>query len=276
MGTSKSFATPTGGPWTPLKNDLSNHLAGNPDVTPKRIVARAVSAAGVGLAGLRSTSGGGSSGGGGVGGGGRGGGGRSGGGGARASRAVGGAVAGLAGFGASVRAEGLDAALNRLGLDALKGRPAAEVLAAIAEKLANETDGPQKEVINAALLEVLFDAADIEGAEGYDDLAASLQLFLDRDGIEGLVESFLTKCVYDGIWFVIEDHVGKKSDTNSDIKTLAGAIEGVCRAEVRALIKENRSQGTFETTDWFGRDGQTAAQTILRELERRLQVLEEL
>ena len=228
MGTSKNFSTPKGGPWTPLKNDLTDHLAGDSDITPERLVGRAIAAAGVGLGGLRNSSGGGGA----AGGGGRGAARDGDGGGARASRAVGGVVAGLAGFGASVRAEGFDAALNRLGLEDLRGRPAAEVLAAIAEKLASEADGPQKEVINAALLEVLFDAADIDGAEGYDDLAASLQSFLDHNGIEGLIESFLTKCVYDGIWFTIEEHVGKKSGTNSDVKTLAGAVEGVCRAEV--------------------------------------------
>jgi hypothetical protein len=270
MGTSKNFSTPKGGPWTPLKNDLTDHLAGDSDITPERLVGRAIAAAGVGLGGLRNSSGGGGTGGGG----GRGNA-RGGGAGTPASRAVGGAVASLAGFGASVRAEGLDAALNRLGLEDLRGRSAAEVLAVIAEKLASDADGPQKEVINAALLEVLFDAADIDGAEGYDDLGASLQSFLDRDGIEGLIESFLTKCVYDGIWFTIEEHVGKKSETNSDVKTLASAIEGVCRAEVRVLMKESRGQGTFEKTDWFGSEGQTAAQVILRELDRRLRALEE-
>lgn len=272
MGTSKSFGTPKGGSWTPLKNDLTDHLRGNSAITPEHLVGRAVSAAGLGLSGLRRAGGGNT----GVGGGGSGGGGRGGGGGgARAARAVGGAVAGLAGFGSSVRAEGLDAALNRLGLPELRGRPAAEVLAALADKLANEAEGPQKELINASLLEVLFEAAELEGAEGYDDLSASLQSFLEREGIDGLVESFLTKCVYDGIWFAIEEHVGMKSETNSDVKTLAGAMEAVCRAQVRAVMQQSRDAGTFEGTDWFGTEGQTAAHGIVSELERRLRDLEE-
>src|SRR5678815_4595794 len=104
MGTSKNFSTPKGGPWTPLKNDLTDHLAGDSDITPERLVGRAIAAAGVGLGGLRNSSGGGGA----AGGGGRGAARDGDGGGARASRAVGGVVAGLAGFGASVRAEGFD------------------------------------------------------------------------------------------------------------------------------------------------------------------------
>lgn len=272
MGTSKSFATPKGGSWTALKTDISDYLGSDSDVTAEQLVGRTVSAAGLGLSGLRSNATGGRARGGG---GGTGGvrsrsGGRSG-----AARAVGSAVSGLAGLGSAIRSEGLEQALSRLGLAELRGRPAAEVLSRIAEKLASEADGPQKELIRAAMLEVLFEAADLEGPEGYDDLDASLQSFLEREGIDGLVESFLTKCVYDGIWFVIEQHVGMQSVANGDVKTMAMAMEAVCRSEVLAVMEESRTAGVFESTNWFGRSGQQLAQGIIRDLESRLRGLEE-
>lgn len=69
MGTSKSFPTPSGGKWTPLKKDITNCVGGDRSVSPSQIVGGAVRA----LGGIRSFSGSGSGGSSGGGGGSRGG-----------------------------------------------------------------------------------------------------------------------------------------------------------------------------------------------------------
>src|SRR4051794_28872279 len=109
MGTSKQFPTPTGGPWTPLKNDISDYLDGDKDITPAQIVGGTVNALGglnvpsPGRGSANSGSRGSGSGGGGGASGGGGGGGRRGGGGSTGRASVGRASSGLAGFGAAVR-----------------------------------------------------------------------------------------------------------------------------------------------------------------------------
>ena len=268
MGTSKSFTTPSGGSWTPLKNDLSNFLSGNSDFSPEHLVGSTIAAAGLGLSRLSASTGGGGA---------RPGAGGSLGRGARRSsaRAVGGSLAGLAGFGSAVQADGLTQALERFDLGDLRDRSAAEIIARLAERLALDADGPQKEVITAALMAAIFEAAQIQGDESYDDLETALEQFLASRGIDGLIEVFLCRCVYDGIWFAIEQHIGMKSDTNTDVRTLALAVESSCRAEVRAAIKEHQDLGTFERTNWFGTAGQRVARGIVKDLDDRLRALRE-
>jgi hypothetical protein len=117
MGTSKSISTPSGGDWSPLKQDISSQFGGGtPRCTPTALVGRTVQAAG-GVGILSS-----------IGGPGRGQGrGGTGSGSARISRTL----QGLGGFGAFVATRGLGDALEQLGLVELRGRPAVEVVARI-------------------------------------------------------------------------------------------------------------------------------------------------
>lgn len=265
MGTSTSLPTPSGGGWTKVKNDITDLLGGNHAIMPDQIIGGTIHAAG-GL-GTRGAS---SPGGGGGGGGGAGGGGRSGSGG-RAT--VGRAASGLGGFAAAVRDGGLDAGLRTLGLDELRGRPAAEVIARIAEHLAEDTAGLQGELLAVALRDTILEAAALEGDRGYQNLSDSLQAYLNREGIEGLVESFLTHYVFDRVWSCIESHVERKSDGRASASALASAVEHGCRAHVHALIDDMRDSGRFDGLDWFGRDGQAFGQEIAGTLEDRLTAL---
>lgn len=120
--------TPTGGDWSDLKRLITDALQNGRYAAADGIVGGTLRAAS-GF-GQTSTAAGGGGGGGGDGGGGV----RTVGG--RAS--VGRAVSGLGAFGTALRDRGLDAALDGLGLADLHGRPAAEVIARIAEHL---TDG---------------------------------------------------------------------------------------------------------------------------------------
>ena len=278
MGTSTSLPTPTGGDWTKVKKDITALLGGNVNVTPDQIVGGAIVAAG-GLGPKSSMPGGnagagfggdaGGGGGGGSGGGGGGGGGRS----AVGRAAVGRAASGLGGFAAAVGSRGLDAGLASLGLDQLRGRPASEVVARIAEHLSEGVEGLQGELLRTALQETLFEAAALEGESGYQNLGDALQVFLDREGVEGLVESFLTNFVFDRILAYVQSHIERRSDTASDASALETAIERSCRGHVENLIDDLKSAGRFDQLDWFGRDGQSFGQQIAADLESRLSAL---
>jgi len=283
VGTSKSYKTPSGGRWSRLKNDITDFLAGDDRITPDQIIGGAVGAAGglsplpptPSLVGVRPSRGGGGGSGGMAGGAGRGAGagGRSGGGRGTSRASVGRAVSGLSSFGTAVRTEGLDAALTRLGLDELRGRPATEVIARIAEHLAEDGRGLDKELLERALREAIFEAAALEGDRSYENLSASLEAFLNSEGVEGLVALFLTHFVFERVWLVAEDHVAHKGETASDSTALASAIEAACRGHVDRLLTELKNGGRFEGVDWFGRDGERFGDEIASELEARIRAL---
>jgi hypothetical protein len=271
MGTSKGLPTPKGGRWTRLKNDITNFIGGDNRVTPIQIVRDTMRAAGgIDIPSSRRPSGDGprerggsdrSGGGGGAGTGGSEGRGRS---------AVGGAVSGLGSFGEAVRTEGLDRALEILGIAELRNRPAAEVVAQIAEHIAAGADGPQKELLNDALRNALFEAAATQGDGSYDNLKDSLESFLQREGVQGLVELFLSEYVFDRVWTLIENHVDLKTQSNSASDAMAGAVENACRSNVADLIAESKDAGSFESTDWFGAGGQKLGEELVADLEARL------
>lgn len=279
MGTSTNFTTPTGGDWTDLKHDITDLLNGDNNITPEQIIGGTVLAAqgfGKPLSVPSSTSSagrvrsGGARTGGGVGGGGGGGGGGTRTTGGRAS--VGRATSGLGGFGAAVRDQGLDAALEAFGLGELQGKPAAEVIARIAEHLAEDLPGTQGEILTAALREAIFEVAALEGDRSYQTLEASLQSFLSREGVEGLIECFLSRVVFNRVWFHVESHVQKKAD-GTDGRALASAVERSIKGHVRSLIEEQKAAGRFERLDWFGAAGNRFGQDIATDLETRLRAL---
>lgn len=261
MGTSKSLGTPAGGAWTGVKQSITSVLGGSTSVTPAGIVGATIGAAG-GLAvpSIPSASGGG------------GGGGSGGGGGvAAAGRAsVARATSGLAGFGVATRDGGIGAGLQRLGLEELRGRPAAEVVARIAEHLAGETTGLARDVLTMALQDAIFEAARLEGDSSYEALEQSLDSFLSRDGVEGLIALFLSRYVFDRVWVLIESHVDQRSTTNSSRDGLMAGVEAACEANVRALIADYGADGQFGSVDWFGSGGLRLADGLIKDLETRL------
>jgi len=279
MGTSKSIPTPKGGAWTGVKKDVTSFLRGG-DVSADDILANTISAGGIASppafpsrSGARGASGEGGGGGGAAAGGGRSRGGT--GGSARGGRAsVGRAASGLGSFGAAVSDRGLDGALARLGLDELRGRSAVEVVARIAAHLADGVGGIQGEALEAALREAILEAAAMAGDPTYEDLDSSLQEFLSRDGVEGLVESFLTHYVFDRVWSLLESHVDRRAETNGEAEALATAVQTACRSHVEDLIGERQERGDFEALDWFGVDGEALGQGIVSDLEERIQAIE--
>jgi hypothetical protein len=267
VGTQKGLPTPKGGDWTPVKLDINAMLNGSGNVSPDQIIGGVIGAGGLSFPSTFGGGGGGFGGGtGGVGGGGGGGGGGAG----IRSASVGRAVSGLGGFGSALVAGGLDAALDALGLGELRGKPPAEVVARIAEHIAAMADGLQQELLDATLRDAILDAAALEGDRSYENLETSLQSFLAREGIEGLVECFLTRYVFDRVWTLVEEHISLRAASESDTVAMSSAVEAGCRSQVQTLIEDLRSESRFDGVDWFGPAGQTLGDRIVATLEFRL------
>jgi len=254
MGTSKMMPTPRGGQWTGLKSTISSYLSGTGNVTPQQIIRETINAAG-GLS-LRSPSTiSGSAGGTAAGG--------------RSGRSVSRAVSGLAGFGSALGG-GLTHALNSLGIEDLQGKPAGEVISKIADHLSDDLSGMERDVLRSALQQALYNAAELAGDPSYENLEASLQTFLAREGIEGLIELFLTQYVFDRVWLLIEEYVTNRTDDEADISNLETAIEQSCRSNVHEEVEHHKAEGSYENLDWFGPDGHRIAESVVTDLERRL------
>jgi hypothetical protein len=276
MGTSKSFKTPASGAWTSPKRQLTDFISGQTGSGAPFDAARFVRSAlgalgGIGMKPRAASAGGGdssigSSAAGGVRGRSR----RSGGGGSPGGgAALSGAVQGLGGFGTQVVSGGLDTALGSLGLKDLRGRPAAEVVAQVAEYLSRGATGRQAEVLEAALRETIFDIAAVEDTGSYEDLEGALQSFMDREGIEGFIEAFLSQYVFTAVWSYFENHAKSKTDGAAD-EALVSAVESACRSLVSRELKAVRETQQFEGIDWFGTAGQNFADRIVGQLQSNL------
>lgn len=267
MGTSINLPTPKGGDWTDVKREINSLLGDSAATDAQNLISSVLGAAG-GM-GFSSTMGEGGGSGGGAGGGGIGGGGNGGRGGTRGA-SVGRAVSALGGFAAALRGGDLGAALDALGLGELRDRPAAEVIARIAEHIAGIADGLQQELLGATLRDAILDAAALEGDRSYQNLDTALQSFLAREGIEGLVECFLTRYVFDRVWTLVENHVNLRTNSIDESVALSAAVERGCQSQVQSLIEDLRTEGRFDRVDWFGPGGQTLGNGIVSTLEFRL------
>ncbi|MEZ6097676.1 MAG: hypothetical protein R3E01_01770 [Pirellulaceae bacterium] len=263
MGTSINLPTPAGGDWTDIKREINSLLGNAVAKNPQKLISNVIGASG-GMA-FPSTKGSGGGSASGLGGGGSGK--RSG---SARNASVGNTISSLAGFATALGRSDLGAALDSLGLGELRGRPAAEVVARIAEHIAGISDGLQQELLSATLRDALLDAAAIEGDRSYQNLDAALQGFLAREGVEGLVQCFLTKYVFDRVWTLIENHVTLRTNSIDESIALSSAVERGCHAQVEMLIDDLRAEGRFEQVDWFAPAGQDLGNGIVSTLEFRL------
>jgi len=243
-----------------VKRGITSYLGGTANSTPAAIAAGTIAAAGgLSFGGAGGGAGGGARGG--VAGTGRG--------------RIAGVVSGVGAFGAAVRDGGLDATLGHLGLDDLRGRSVHDVVGAIGEHLCLDSDGLDREYLQAALSEALMEAASVGEELGYTDFAEGLQRFLGSEGPEGLVQLFLENFVFDALWGKIEQHAVDRSSDAASLESLMAAIKGVCVGQVADRMTAARDAGTFNGIDWFGRGGRDFGRSIVTELEQRLSSLTE-
>jgi len=176
----------------------------------------------------------------------------------------------LAGFASAVQAGGMQAGLDALGLGDIAGRPAAEVIARVADRLADAAAGQQQVLLATALRDAILEAVEPQGAAGYEDLEGALQVFLNAEGIEGLVEAFLGTYVFELVWYAIEDHVASRAETNVNADALASAVRNAARFQVRTVIRQERARGRFGGVDWFGNEGISRSEQIAAAIESQL------
>jgi hypothetical protein len=179
----------------------------------------------------------------------------------------------LGGFASAVQSGGLASGLNALGLDELKGRSAAEIISRIAEHIAEGADPLQFDLLFDALQNALLEAAALEAEAGYEDLAAAMVAFFADNGIEALVQSFLTNYVFDRVWMAVENHVEMKGGAAASADGLGNAIAQSCRSHVESLVNDMKAEGRFDKIDWFGRDGIALGDDLVADLEGRLRAL---
>jgi len=146
------------------------------------------------------------------------------------------------------------------------------VIARIAEHLCEGEDSLQHEILVDALKDALLEAAALQEDGNYKDLESALQAFFDANGIEGLIQGFLSNYVFDHVWQAVQTHCESKGTaTASD--ALGVAVGLACRSHVDALISETKESGQFKIIDWFGRGGVELADQLVSDLETRLQAL---
>jgi hypothetical protein len=155
-------------------------------------------------------------------------------------------------------------------LGELRDRPAAEVVARVAEHLSSHANGLDHTLLTGALRDTLLEVANLDDSVAYQDLAGSLESFLEANGVEGLVESFLANLVYDQVWSLLEQWVLEKSNSNQDTEALRSSVESACRQLSRDAMDSLKEDGRFDSADWFGTDGAALAIDIVSGVERRL------
>ncbi len=124
--------------------------------------------------------------------------------------------------------------------------------------------------MSAALRDTLLEVANLDDSVAYQDLAESLESFLEANGVEGLVEVFLSNLVYDQVWSLIEQWVLEKSESNQDTEALRSSVDAACRQLVRDAINSLKEEGRFDSVDWFGTDGAALGRDIVGVVEGRL------
>lgn len=184
MGTSKGYGMPTGGEWTPLKNEATRFVkdaAGNNDGQeslgyPERILSRFIVAYG----GSRRIAVG-------RGGGAEGSGGRTG---STARRAG----AALGSFLSDVANHGLEEGLRRRGLSDLIGKSSSEVISGILEAFVGPASTLEDEAARFALAEIKGEL--FEGAESFEDIDKCLTENVAESGVFSIIVKFFAKYIF--------------------------------------------------------------------------------
>jgi hypothetical protein len=262
MGTSRGYRMPTGGNWTPLKNDATDFVqgSGSAEITPSNLITNFIRATG-GLAGLLRGHGGavplsgiksagskkpGGGGGGGAGGAGTG-----------TSAAVG-TARNLGGFLSSVADIGLEKTLRERGLEGSVGKSASDVT----DTLLDEFAGPASTLDNALARESLAEIRDeiLSDAETFEDVEKQLNAAIDELGIFGILASFFGHYIFKMFCRnFYEEWVKKVGETKatSSLKE----IEEYIRSSVRAKLTGRN----VTTADWKKDEGKQVTETVLTE-----------
>ncbi len=254
MGTSTGYDMPTGGEWTPLKNEATRFIKeeGHGQVSPLKLLSDYLRANG-GARGIARGVGGGAGGTGSGGGrkGGQGGGGRGG----RSARNVG---RNLGGFLSSVGTVGLDEALREIGLADLIGQPAEEVTAALLDTLAapgSTLDEHAARLALAKLNDELF-----KRAQTYEDVGRVLSQALDQQGLARILASFFGHYLYERFCRDFYETWVKKVGSSQAARSLKSIKD--C---ITSSLKAKLAGRDMTRVNWRGREGLRLTEQVMQE-----------
>lgn len=263
MGTSRGYKMPTGGNWTPLKNDATDFVqgTGSKEITPGDLITDFIRATG-GLKGLMRGNGGsapsivggpaiqraatqGASGGGGTGGGGG------------TSAAVG-TARNLGGFLSRVGEVGLERALQERGLADVVGKSASDV----ADVMLDEFAGPASTLDNALARESLAEIRDeiLNDAETFEDVEERLNTAMDELGIFGILASFFGHYIFKMFCRNFYEEWVKKVGDSKASNNLAQIKEYIISS-----VRTKLTGREVATVDWKTNEGTKVAEDVLKE-----------
>jgi hypothetical protein len=291
MGTSRAYPTPTGGGWTPLKNNVDRFGGGggspvpplppfpeplppdfpnnpvnpgnkqpvSPTVRPLRLLSSYIASNGgaAGIAGMSSAAHGTR---------GRGGAGRSGTGarkgGSRKARAGKSQAArvgqNLGGFAGRVSQVGLAAALREFDLSDLIGRPAQEVATAIVDRLAGPGSTMDASLARSALNKLWQEL--LGAAKTFEDVERILQTTVEQVQVSGLLIQYFGHYLYErfarDFYEKLVSKIGQEKARSS--------FESI-RRTIFASLRAKIGRQDPNTIDWRGKEGRQLADRILVE-----------
>jgi hypothetical protein len=248
---------PTGGKWTPLKNEATDFVqgTGSKDITPADLLSDFIRAVG-GLKGLMRGHGGSAP----SAGGGQAAGGaskRGGGGGGGTSAAVG-TAQNLGGFLSRVGEVGLEESLRERGLDDAVGKSASDV----SDTLLDEFAGPASTLDNALARESLAEIRDeiLTDAETFEDVEKKLDTAIDELGIFGILASFFGHYIFKMFCRnFYEEWVKKVGDAKA-----ASSLAQIKEYIVSSVRNKLTGRGVA-TVDWNKDEGKQVTEGVLKE-----------
>jgi hypothetical protein len=260
MGTSRGYKMPTGGNWTPLKNEATDFVqgSGSKEITPGNLLTNFIRASG-GFKGLMRGHGGTAPA---SGGGGQTGKGQSkragGGGGGGGSSAAVGTARNLGGFLSRVNEIGLEKTLRERGLDDIVGKSAADV----ADSLLDEFAGPASTLDNALARESLAEVRDeiLSGAETFEDVEERLNAAIDELGIFGILASFFGQYIFRMFCRnFYEEWVKKVGDSKA-----ASSLRQI-KEYITSSVRTKLTGRKVASVDWKKDEGKQVTENVLKE-----------
>ena len=253
---------PTGGKWTPLKNEATDFVqgTGSKDITPANLLSDLIRAVG-GLKGLvRGHGGSAPSGGGGQAAGAaskRSAGGGTGAGGGGTSAAVG-TAQNLGGFLSRVAEVGLEESLRERGLDDAVGKSASDV----SDTLLDEFAGPASTLDNALARESLAEIRDeiLTDAETFEDVEKKLDTAIDELGIFGILASFFGHYIFKMFCRNFYEEWVKKVGDAKAASSLAQIKEYIVSS-----VRNKLTGRQVATVDWKKDEGKQVTEGVLKE-----------
>jgi hypothetical protein len=162
----------------------------------------------------------------------------------------------------SVNAETLLTALEALGITEAANLEGVELLDRISEAIIGGRLTFDQEIATTALRNTLMEILRYSP----EDFETAVRLFLENEGLQGFVEAFLAKYVFETIWGYLEDAARERILRETNIESLMNALEHLCSYEVETVVQESN----FENVDWLGPEGQSLADRISRRISTDL------